>query len=202
MKKEEKTELTRKKILAAAIQEFGANGYSGASLNTICDSGISKGLLYHNFKNKDTLYLTCVELCFQSLTKCIKEADIGNNLEKYMQVRLDFFKEHKMEARIFFDAVLQPPEALCDQICEIKKEFDALNRKLYQEILNSIQLREDITYEEAMDYFTMLQEMFNSSFSSQNWRNISLSDKMDIHEKNLPKILDFMLYGIARRENA
>ena len=53
MKKEEKTELTKKKILAAALQEFGTNGYRGASLNAICESGIPKGLLYHNFKNKD-----------------------------------------------------------------------------------------------------------------------------------------------------
>ena len=43
MKKEEKTELTRKRILAAAMKEFGENGYQGASLNRICDIGIPKG---------------------------------------------------------------------------------------------------------------------------------------------------------------
>lgn len=102
MKKEEKTELTKKKILSAALQEFGSNGYRGASLNAICESGIPKGLLYHNFKNKDALYLSCVELCFQSLTKCLKEANIGNDLEKYMRVRMEFFEKNKMEARIFF----------------------------------------------------------------------------------------------------
>lgn len=197
MRKEEKTELTKQKILSAAVQEFGSNGYRGASLNAICESGIPKGLLYHNFKNKDTLYLSCVELCFRSLTKCLKEAGIGNDLEKYMRVRMDFFKEHKMEARIFFDAVLQPPEALHDEICVLKKEFDELNRQLYGEILDSIKLREGVTYDEAMGYFTMLQDMFNSSFCSQN---ISLSDKMDIHERDLPKVLDLMLYGIARRD--
>lgn len=35
------------------MQEFGSKGYRGASLNTICEAGIPKGLLYHNFKNKD-----------------------------------------------------------------------------------------------------------------------------------------------------
>ena len=48
-----------------------------------------------------------------------------------------FFEKNKMEARIFFDAVLQPPEALSAQIAELKKEFDELNRKLYREILDS-----------------------------------------------------------------
>lgn len=200
MKKEEKTELTKKKILAAALQEFGTNGYRGASLNAICESGIPKGLLYHNFKNKDALYLACVELCFQALTNCLKEADIGADLEKYMRVRMQFFEEHRPEARIFFDAVLQPPEKLYAQICELKRDFDEVNRELYQKILNSIQLRDGVTYEEAMDYFTMLQNMFNSSFSSRNRDNSSLSDKMEIHERDLTKLLDFMLYGIARRK--
>ena len=199
MRKEEKTELTKKKILAAALQEFGTNGYRGASLNTICESGIPKGLLYHNFKNKDALYLACVKLCFQSLTKCLKEADIGNDLEKYMRVRMEFFEKNKMEARIFFDAVLQPPEALSSEIAELKKEFDEINKKLYREILDSIQLRDGITYDDAMKYFIMLQDMFNHSFSSQNCQNVSLTAKMEIHERDVPKILDFMLYGIARK---
>lgn len=201
MRKEEKTELTRKKILMAAIKEFGINGYRGASLNAVCETGISKGLVYHNFKNKDALYLSCVEWCFQSLTNCLKEADIGNDLEKYMRVRIGYFKEHEMEARIFFEAVLQPPEALYTQICELKKEFNCLNQKLYREILDGIQLREDITHEEAVTYFTMIQNMFNSFFSSKDCANISLADKMNIHERDLPKILDLMLYGIARRND-
>lgn len=199
MKKEEKTELTKKRILSLAIQEFGAKGYKGASLNAICESGIPKGLLYHNFKNKDALYLSCVELCFQSLTHCLKTAEIGNDLEKYMLVRMDFFEKNKMEARIFFEAVLQPEETLYEQICVLKKEFDELNREIYKEILHGIQLREEITYEDAMTYFTMIQEMFNHSFSSQNCQTVSLTDKIAIHERDLPKILDFMLYGIARR---
>lgn len=201
MKKAEKTELTKRKILDRAMQEFGSKGYRGASLNAICEAGIPKGLLYHNFKNKDALYLACVAECFQALTNCFKEAKIGNDLEKYMRVRMAFFNEHEMEARIFFDAVLQPPEALYDQISALRKELDALNKAFYRQVLHSIELREGITEEEAMSYFTMLQDMFNSSFSSRNCRNISLSDKMDIHERDLPKILDFMLYGIARRKN-
>ena len=61
MKKEEKTELTKSKIFAAAIQEFGTNGYATGSVNNICKTGINKGLVYHNFKDKDELYLECVK---------------------------------------------------------------------------------------------------------------------------------------------
>ncbi|MBP8715827.1 MAG: TetR/AcrR family transcriptional regulator, partial [Lachnospiraceae bacterium] len=64
MKKELKTELTKEKIILAAIDEFGRNGYYGSSLNSICDTGIAKGLLYHNFANKNAIYLACVQRCF------------------------------------------------------------------------------------------------------------------------------------------
>ena len=57
MKKEEKTGLTKERILLAAMEEFGEKGYAAASLNNICAAGIPKGLLYHNYENKDALYL-------------------------------------------------------------------------------------------------------------------------------------------------
>lgn len=101
-KKEEKTERTKQKILAAAMEEFGTNGYAGASLNNICSVGIPKGLLYHNFKNKDSIYLACVGQCFSTLTEYLRAADIGSDLQKYMDARLRFFHEHEKETRLFF----------------------------------------------------------------------------------------------------
>lgn len=77
-------------------------GVSGkASLNAICEAGIPKGSLYHNFKNKDTLYLSCVAECFQALTQCLMEAEIDNDLKTYMRVRMALFNAHEMEVRIF-----------------------------------------------------------------------------------------------------
>lgn len=45
MKQEEKTRLTRERIINAGIKEFGSKGYAGASINSVSDSGIAKGLL-------------------------------------------------------------------------------------------------------------------------------------------------------------
>lgn len=36
MRQEEKTELTRERILQAAMREFGTNGYAATKVNTIC----------------------------------------------------------------------------------------------------------------------------------------------------------------------
>lgn len=62
MKKQEKTQKTKERILAAALQEFGTKSYDTASINSICEIGkIPKGLIYHNFEGKDELYLLCVK---------------------------------------------------------------------------------------------------------------------------------------------
>lgn len=46
MRQEEKIELTRERILQAAMQEFGTNGYAATKVNAICGKyGIPKGLL-------------------------------------------------------------------------------------------------------------------------------------------------------------
>lgn len=201
MKKEEKTERTKQKILTAAIEEFGKNGYKGGSLNNICATGIPKGLLYHNYKNKDAVYLACVEKCFDDLTNYLKASNIGGDLQKYMNARLNFFMEHELEAHVFFDAVLQPPESLREQIKTLRQDLDQLNIELYQAILASIQLRQGISTEDAMAYFFMMQTVFNRYFGSPACSHMSFTDRMNAHETNLNKLLDLMLYGIAERGN-
>ncbi|MEF9941398.1 MAG: TetR/AcrR family transcriptional regulator, partial [Lachnospiraceae bacterium] len=64
MKREEKAQVSKERIMAAAMEEFGEKNYDLSSLNNICnDNAISKGLIYHYFGNKEELYLCCVQSC-------------------------------------------------------------------------------------------------------------------------------------------
>ena len=48
---------TRRKILAAALQEFAAKGIDGARVDTIAArAGVNKQLLYYYFDSKDGLF--------------------------------------------------------------------------------------------------------------------------------------------------
>lgn len=199
MRKEIKTELTKDKILTAAMGEFGTKGYAGASLNNICNAGIAKGLLYHNYASKDALYIACVERSFRLLTECLKSAEIGTDLHRYTEVRLRFFREHEPEARLFFESILQPPAVLKTDIAKARQEFNAFNQGLCQNMIDSVKLRSDVTAEDAMRYFKLMQEIFNGYFSAPALGDLSFADTMATHEAGLSKFLDFMLYGIAER---
>ena len=202
MKQEERTSLTRERIIKAAMQEFGTKGYAGTTLNAICcEGGISKGLFYHNFSGKNALYLACVSQCFASLMAYLREKAEIENLQICMELRFRYFVEHPLCARIFFEAVLQPPEELADKIRDCKREFDAFNKKIYQSVLSGLTLRQGITEADALDYYEMMQEMFNGYYSSPAYAGKDFQTIIMDHEERLAKLVDFMLYGIAERGN-
>lgn len=198
MKRAEKTELTVSRIIEAALEEFGVKGYAGGALNNICKSGINKGLIYHNFKNKDALYLACLENSCRKLVTLIEENECTSDQLQYMNIRMRFFKEYPKEAHILFEAVLQPQEELRDRIEKILQPFEEINEKVYRSVVAGVTLRDGVTEEDAIDYFRQMQRMFNGYFSSSACRHIALDEQIREHEMNLSKLLDFMLYGIAK----
>lgn len=200
MKQEEKTELTKERILQAAIEEFGTNGYASSTVNTICSNHkISKGLIYHNYVGKEDLYLACIVRCFSEVTTYLKSADIKDDLEKYMKVRLQYFSENPLCARIFLEALLQPVPELKDKISEAKRELEQYNRELYRAAIKKIKLRKGITEKDAIEYYEIMQEMFNGYFSSSTYAGKDFDFLMNEHEQKLSKMLDFMIFGIGEK---
>lgn len=200
MRKSDKTKLTVSKIIEAAIHEFGNNGYAGGTINNICKAGINKGLLYHNFSGKDDLYLTCLNLSCKQLIQHIREQDGIKNLECYITARTDAFSQYPEEAHIFFEALFSPPAHLVKETASAISEFTTLNEQLANQILDTVILRDSIARDDAISYFYMMQTMLNGYFSCPSFCNIALPEKMKLHEKLLPQLLDFMLYGIAKGE--
>lgn len=184
----------------AAMQEFGEKGYELSTVNAICkEYNISKGLLYHNFQGKDELYLICVEKCFTEMTEYLKNLDIQDDLCVYMESRLQFFSENPYYTRLFFEAVLQPPVKLREKIAKIKKPFNLLNKNVYRNVVAKMRLRDGITERQAVEYYEVMQDMFNGYFSTQVFQRSSFDAVVHEHEKHLVKILDYMLYGIAKK---
>ena len=127
MKKSEKTEITVSRIIEAAMDEFGKNGYAGGTVNNICKAGINKGLLYHNFAGKDDLYLTCLNQSCGKLMQYIQEREGTKDPERYMAVRMEFFNACPREAHIFFEALLNPPAHLSGEVRQALAAFNELN---------------------------------------------------------------------------
>lgn len=198
---------TRQKIIDSAMKEFGEKSYSEGSLNSICTIGkISKGIIYHYFRDKDELYLICVKETFDALTQFLGKVNftfnqIESDIDSYMSARFRFFNEHKDYSNIFFNAVLQPPVHLQNKIKEIKSAFDKQSTAFYRKTLENITLRNDILIEEAIEYFIVFQEMYNGYFQSKAHQNSDFHLLVESHEMKLSKLLGIMLYGVAQKPN-
>ncbi|MEG2570139.1 MAG: TetR/AcrR family transcriptional regulator [Clostridia bacterium] len=204
MKRSEKAEFSRAKIIHAATDEFSNKSYDTASLNNICNqNGISKGLIYHYFGNKDDLYLSCVRECFCKFTLFLADedydfSDFQYGMNQYLARRLLFFRTYPQDTRLFFYTVLQPPKHLEPQIHELKAAFDAQCRGYYTAALEHIPLRDGVSKERALRYFVLFQELFNGYFKQYINDDSDLSELVHTHEVQLSSILNLMLYGITK----
>jgi len=73
----ERADLTRGRILDAAIRQFSENGLAGARTEQIAEeAGVNKAMLYYYFKNKEDLYEAALDAVFESV-----RADSINVLE-------------------------------------------------------------------------------------------------------------------------
>lgn len=202
MKQEEKTRITRGKILQAAFSEFGEKGYEDASLTLMGQRySISKGLFYHNFENKKAIYLECVRITYHDIMEYLKplldrQYDIRHGLDNLMERRKKFFSQNPEEARIFFSTILNPPKELEKEICLIRRDFLDFHRRYYQAILEKEVLREGVDIGTAVDYLEMNGEMFNAYFASHLKQGRSLEEQIVEHERMIRMNVEFILFGM------
>ena len=181
MKREEKNQQMRRRIMDSALAEFSGQGYGASSVNNICSAqGISKGIIYHYFKTKDELFLACVEECFSLLTAYLSErmqqgeGTAREHLEQYFTCRMAFFASHPIYQRLFCEAIVSPPEHLSAEIQNCRREFDALNIGILEQILAQLPLRKDHTQAEIIEIFR----------------------PFELHESQCRKALNILLFGI------
>lgn len=201
MKKELKTQLTRERIIEAALIEFSQKGYKAFGINELCKNHkISKGILYHNFSGKSEIYLACVRESFQKAVSIIRGESGGiSSLVEYMERRHRFSKDFPHHSHVFFEAWLTAPAEIADEVAQEKAVFEDLNRQVSEKLLVESTLKDHISQEEALYYLTFIQQLFRSYYlaASGSQETSSLASQ---YENNLQKVLHLMIYGILKDE--
>jgi AcrR family transcriptional regulator len=76
----------QEQILAAAATEFAARGYGGASVNRIVEgAGLSKGVLYYYFEDKEDVFVTVVERAVSRLLEGMWMPGGVEGVERYLE---------------------------------------------------------------------------------------------------------------------
>lgn len=118
------------RIVKAVMKEFAQKGYDRASTNEMVkEAGISKGLLFHYFKNKKQLYLFLVDYCYDMIVdEFYKKVDLSEP---------DFFKRVREAIHIKMEMLIQYPdifkfmeEAFLEDAADIKQEMEKKKREM------------------------------------------------------------------------
>lgn len=197
MKREEKNLLTKGKILDSALAEFARKGYEGASLNSVCASGgISKGIIYHYFADKDELYLACVSQCFEALSQAVERVpvegkDTAQGLRAYFEGREAFFAAHPACGELFCSATSNPPLHLRERVAAARSRLDSLSRDVLIRLLQGARLRPGIGLQDVAEEFRRYQDFFNQRARDLPPRKREAACRMAV---------DILLYGVIEDE--
>lgn len=119
MQAQEKSEISRAKIIKAATEEFCENGFQGASVRRICQaSGVSNGRLFHHFKDKNEIFFATAEDYFSTLAAHIKrfQPDFSESLEENSLMLFahwqNFWRLHPGAEKFFIEIRVNPPQGL------------------------------------------------------------------------------------------
>lgn len=193
MKQAEKNQKSRTYILTHAFAEFAAHGYAGSSLNEICAAGgISKGLLYHYYKNKDMLYLACVERLFADLTAHLRTQINADSITPadYFAARLRFFRANPQHQRLFYDVNAYPPPHLSEGLQQARADFDQLSDELVRAVLAGQILAPGLDLADAMRQFRAFVDFFGVYLRE---------GAPDETERQAEALLHTLLYGLIAR---
>lgn len=204
MKREEKNQQTRRRIMDRALEEFAGQGYGASSINAICaDQGISKGIIYHYFRTKDDLFLACVEECFERLTESIRahltpeQGSIEAQLEGYFSARVAFFREHPAYQRIFCEVIVSPPAHLKAEIQQRKQCFDQLNTAILERLLQPLPLRAPITKADVVETFRQFQDFINAKYQIAGMDAL----EFEARDRSCRMAMNILLYGVIERKD-
>lgn len=206
MKQQERQAASRRKILQAALEEFGSRSYDGASMEQICTRHhISKGMMYHYYSGKEELFLLCVADIFRRLgdylTQQMLRPSGGHPLgavNRYFTAREQFFLQRPLEKRVYENAILYPPEELRERIEDLRRPIRELNRRFLNQVLAGVALRPGLEGERAARYCESMVDLFSPLVERYAPREeiASLTGLLTVFEE----FLDLVLYGVAQRD--
>src|SRR5205085_4706262 len=84
-----KAEATRRGLIAAGRRLFGAQGFANTSVDEVVKAaGVTKGAMYHHFRDKDDLFHAVVEQVKVDVTAAAAESffDDGDNDDSLQRV--------------------------------------------------------------------------------------------------------------------
>lgn len=165
----------REKIIYAAIEEFAIHGYKNASTNKIVEAaGISKGILFHYFKNKKGLYLFLIKytipLLYDEFFKAadMNENDIFQRIIKWNIVKFNLMEKYPDVFKLLTDAFLDTPKEVKEELLPILMEYQKFGYDAIFKNIDYSMFKKDIDIKRAVEIISWVFEGYSNSYIKQH----------------------------------
>jgi AcrR family transcriptional regulator len=145
-RQQERTDLTRTRLMQSAERIFARDGFEAAKLEEIAaDAGYTRGALYANFENKEDLFFALLENEIAQRienvrSEMVKVRDPGAKLQALRKFFLDKSADRQwsllaLELKLF--AVRHPK--IKARLAMMNRRFVSARRRILQEIMEGLQ---------------------------------------------------------------
>lgn len=189
----------KERIWHAALQQFYDKGFEAASTNQITKAaGVSKGILFHYYTDKKTLYLSIVDDCIEHYYKKLVSQmnnvsdDLFEALQQLSDLKIQLFREEPIRYGIVAKAFLDSPSALRDELQARQQKWKEMSIPLLVEKVDRKHLRADINMKLAIEFvMTALEAILLKLMSNQADRK-----QLDIPSLQMEVYIDMLKYGV------
>ncbi len=190
-------------ILETGISEFAANGLDRANINVIAKkSGVSVGVLYKYYKDKENFFLACLRHSLETLRSVISEAVTHDEkllvrAEKLIRAVQRSAREHNIY-NIMYNEITAGASQKYAQI--LAKEIEGISSEVYIKFIieakASGEIRDDIDPRMFAFFFDNLLLSLQFSYSCDYYRErfkiFCGEDILDDDERVVSELLKFV----------
>ncbi|NCA95314.1 MAG: TetR/AcrR family transcriptional regulator [Epsilonproteobacteria bacterium] len=161
-------------ILETGINEFAEHGLDRANINVIAKkAGISVGVLYKYYKDKEVFFLACLDKSLVVLDQVISEVLIGEakllkRAEKIIRAVQKYSRKHVNYTKMYNSITVGSNKRFAP---ELAKRIEGMTSQVYREfIANAMQegdIRQDIDPAMFAFFFDSLLMMMQFSYSCE-----------------------------------
>ena len=195
----------KEKILDVCIHEFADKGYDKASTNTIIkEAGISKGILFHYFKNKKNLFLYILDHCILEMITEYKKypltetRDIFQRLSELAVIKLKITQARPHIIKLFMEGLTKSPQ---DLRSEIEKKYLQVSKDImpmFFEDIDYSDFRSGVEPSKAIQVIMLflgaLGEKYLNDFKGKEQELFQNYDKVMEEYKEYLEILKYGMY--------
>ena len=145
------------RIINAAIKEFAQKGYDSASTNEIVkEAGISKGLLFHYFKNKKQLFFFLFDYCYNVVADefykkvDLTERDFFKRIRQAVQIKMELQTKYPEILTFIQEAFMQDSPEIKAEFDKKKQELTAVNINIIYEGIDLSKFRDDVDVQKIL----------------------------------------------------